>query len=66
MVSQLEKERKIANRYCENGFTSRVITRFAWKYYGSTVPLEQRKNIERFRVKKVSGQMSQPVENSTF
>jgi len=33
-----------------------------WKYYGSTVPSEQRKNIERFRVKKVSGQMFQAVE----
>ena len=53
VVTQLEKERKSANRYYEHGFTSCVITRFAWKYYGSTVPCEQRK----------SGSL-QPVENS--
>ena len=56
---------KIATRYCEHGFTSHVITRFAWKYYGLTVPCEQRKNIERFRVNEVSCQIFQPVENST-
>ena len=54
VVAQLEKERKSANRYCEHRFTSCVITRFAWKYYGSTVPCEQRKNSS-----------VQPVENST-
>ena len=30
-----------------------------------TVPWERRKNIERFRVNKMSGQIFQPVENST-
>ena len=39
---------------CEHGFTSRVITRFAWKYNGSTASYEQRKSIQRFRVNKVS------------
>ena len=56
------------NRYCEHdehGFTSRVITQFAWKYYSSTVLCEQRKSIERFRVNEVSCQIFQPVENST-
>ena len=52
---------KIATRYCGHGFTSHVITRFAWKYYGSTVPCEQRKNIEQFRVNEVSCEMFQPV-----
>ena len=33
------------------------ITHFAWKYYNSTVPSEQRKSIERFRVNKESGQI---------
>lgn len=45
------------NRYCEHdehGFTSRVITRFSWKYNGSTASCEQRKNIQRFRMNKVS------------
>ena len=60
VVSQLEKERTIANRYCENGFTSRAITRLL-----GNITVRQRKNIERFCVKKVSGQMFQPVENST-
>ena len=34
-------------------------------YYGSTVPCEQRKNIEQFRMNKVSGPSFQTVENST-
>ena len=34
-------------------------------YYGSTVPCEQRKNIEQFRMNKVSGPSFQKVENST-
>ena len=34
-------------------------------YYGSTVPYEQRKNIEQFRMNKVSGPIFHPVENST-
>ena len=54
MVTQLEIERKIANRSCEHGFTSHVITRFARKFYGSIVQCEQHKNIEWFRVNKVS------------
>lgn len=54
VVTQLEIERKIANRSCEHGFTSHVITRFARKFYGSIVQCEQRKNIEWFRVNKVS------------
>ena len=56
---------KIATRYCEHGFTSHVITHFAWKYYSSTVLCEQCKDIERFRVNEVSCQIFQPVENST-
>ena len=40
-------------RYCEHGFTSHVITCFAWKNNGSTVPCEQRKTIEQFPVDKV-------------
>ena len=59
------KKRKIANRYCEHGFTRRAITRFAWKYYGSTVQFEQRKNIERSHLNKGSSQIFQAVENST-
>ena len=39
---------------CEHGFTSRVTTRFARKYNGSTVSCEQRRNIQRFGVNKVS------------
>ena len=58
------KKRKIANRYCEDGFTRRAITRFAWKYYGSTVQCE-RKYIERSHLNKGSGQIFQAVENST-
>ena len=59
------KKRQIVNRRCEHGFTSHVITRFAWKYYGSTVACEQCKNIKLFRVNEVSRQIFQPVENST-
>ena len=51
------KKRKIANRYREHGFTRRAITRFAWKYYGSTVQCEQRKNIERSHLNKGSSQI---------
>ena len=47
----IEVDRK---KDCEHGFTSRLITRFAWKYSGSTASFEQRKNIQRFRVNKVS------------
>lgn len=54
LVTQLEIERKIANRSCEHGFTSHVITRFAQKFYSSTVQCEQHKNIEWFRENKVS------------
>ena len=42
----------------------RAITRFAWKYYGSTVQCE-RKYIERSHLNKGSGQIFQAVENST-
>ena len=49
---------------CEHGFTRRAITRFAWKYYGSTVQCE-RKYIERSHLNKGSGQIFQAVENST-
>ena len=65
LVTQLEKERKIANRYCQHGSTSNIITHFAWKYYGSIVPCEQCKNLEQFHVNKVSGPIFQLVENST-
>ena len=66
LVTQLEKERKIANRYCQHGSTSNVITHFAWKYYVSKVPCEQCKNLERFHVNKLlSGPIFQLVENST-
>ena len=56
------KTRKIANRNCEYGFTSRVITRFAWKYYHSnnsvwTAP----KHSERFRLNRASGKIFRPV-----
>ena len=54
MAAQLEKERKIANM--DLG-VALPITNFAWKYYNSTVPSEQRKSIERFRVNKESGQI---------
>ena len=37
LVTQLEIERKIANRSCEHGFTSHVITRFARQFYGAIV-----------------------------
>lgn len=49
VAAQLEKERKIANM--DLGVVL-PITHFAWKYYNSTVPSEQRKSIERFRVNK--------------
>ena len=42
----------------------RAITRFAWKYYGSTVQCE-RKYIELSHLNKGSGQIFQAVENST-
>ena len=45
LVTQLEIERKIANRSCEHGFTSHVITRFARQFYGAIVQCEQHKNI---------------------
>ena len=35
------KEKKVSNQYCKHGFMSRVITCFAWKYYGSTVSCKQ-------------------------
>ena len=54
VVIQLKIERKIANRSCEHGFSSHVITRFARKFYGSIVQCEQHKNIEWFCVNKVS------------
>ena len=54
VVTQLEIERKIANRSCEHGFMSYVITRFARKFYSLIVQCEQHKNIEWFRVNKVS------------
>lgn len=31
---------------CKHGFMSRVITRFAWKYYGSTVLCEQCQSVQ--------------------
>ena len=30
----------ISNGYCEHGFTSRVINRFAWKLFNRSVPCE--------------------------
>ena len=42
-----------------------VINGFAWKYYGLTVTREQCKNIEQFRVNKVSGQIPPLIENSS-
>ena len=49
----------VTNTYCKHGFMSCVINGFAWKYYGLTVLCEQCKNIERFCVNKVSGQIFQ-------
>ena len=55
----------VTNTYCKYGFTSCAITGFAWKYYGLTVTCEQCKNIEQFRVNKVSGQIFPLIENSS-
>ena len=55
----------VTNTYCKHGFTSCFITGFAWKYYGLTVTCEQCKNIEQFRVNKVSGQIFPLIENSS-
>ena len=40
------KEKKVSNQYCKHGFTSGVVTGFAWKYYGSTVLCEQCQSVQ--------------------